>query len=199
MKKKNNSKQNRMTGKASWEWACILAKPVIPLLRNIKSSVLSLKWQSPSSNIVSASNQKKSWWGCEEADCSTKLVSASAFHLGMQHTFAQVTKSKSTQSLGKSPAGSPFIPSLHCCLLKPFLCTWLPKTRSLVSLGGIQWAKTSHLSQGHCSPRRPCPAPQGISALSVSYLSTCPQLSGWYRPGETLLLLFHLLRSLTCS
>lgn len=178
MKKKDNSKQNCMTGKASWERVFILANPVIHLLWNIKSSVLSLKWQSPSSNTVSAPNQKKSWWGCEEAKCSTKLVSASAFHLGMQHSSAQVTKYKSTVP-GKKPCR--LTPSFTAVCLN-HLCVLNSPRRSLVSLGGIQWAHRHPIWARD-------PAVPGTCVLSLSAFlpsqgiqscfSTCPQPSGW--------------------
>lgn len=108
-----------MTEKASWEWDFILANPVIDLLWNIKSSVLSLKWQSSSSNIVLASNQKKSWWGCEEAECGTKQV---YLILGCSTVLLKLLNTRA-QLLGKSPAGSYLMPSLsavcsyHLCVL----------------------------------------------------------------------------------
>lgn len=53
-----------------------------------------------------------------------------------------------------------------------------------------------------CSPRHPCVLHLSAflpSQCIQSYLPTCPQPSGWQRPGETLLQQFHLLHLLTSS
>lgn len=163
-----------MTGKASWEWDFTLANAVIHLLWNIKSSVLSLKWQSPSSNIVSASNRKKSWWGCEEAECSTKLVSASIFHLRMQMLTAQFCSSYKIQdnsSWEKALQAHPSSPSFTAVCLNHLCAFNSPRHVPWCPWVWFNEHKDVLFEPGTLQSQAPlCPAPQHVSAPSMQPL-----------------------------